>query len=530
MNDHKKYLRQNVKVEPLFNQLYAWPHLIAPATAAMNIAFHHLKIMGSYVNAPQVHASAVKNPAMLGGPFIDYEGGRVDEIKELMEKTKVLQGNLIAFAEAVKTLDAMLLTEAKGESLEPLYNRIPDALKGYVELVYDLNNNPSIRYFESLLYRSEYYDPSSQSIALSLISQDERPFVLSTPRLIGEGTVHLKIPFAHPGLNELFRMKEIPQSYSFIKEKLSIEDRYDELFQSFLTDEVPQKRLSYDGDKVKVTYLGHACILIETNGLSILTDPVLSYKYPDCSDRLTFSDLPEKIDYVLITHTHQDHLMFETLLQIRHKIENVVVARNSGGSLQDPSLKLNLKHTGFNNVIELDPMDSISIPDGSLTALPFIGEHSDLDIHSKTGHLIHLKGHSLLCAADSCNISPEMYQHIHQALGNIEVLFLGMECEGAPLSWLYGPLLTKPVNRKMDFSRTLSGSDYKQAIQLVNEFNCKQVYVYAMGQEPWMNYIMSKKYTEESKPIVESNRLIEECRSRGIIAERLLGQREILCV
>jgi hypothetical protein len=65
------YLRQNVQVEPLVESWYAWSHLISPATAAMNIVDRHLKIMQSYVQAPQVHAAAVKNPAMLGGPFID---------------------------------------------------------------------------------------------------------------------------------------------------------------------------------------------------------------------------------------------------------------------------------------------------------------------------------------------------------------------------------------------------------------------------------------------------------------------------
>jgi hypothetical protein len=49
-----------------------------------------------------------------------------------------------------------------------------------------------------------------------------------------------------------------------------------------------------------------------------------------------------------------------------------------------------------------------------------------------------------------------------------------------------------------------------------------------MGQEPWLNYVMSIKYTDQSRPIVESNRLLEYCRSRGIIAERLFGEKEIL--
>ena len=49
-----------------------------------------------------------------------------------------------------------------------------------------------------------------------------------------------------------------------------------------------------------------------------------------------------------------------------------------------------------------------------------------------------------------------------------------------------------------------------------------------MGQEPWLNYVMSVKYTETSKPIVESNKLIEYCKAKGIVAERLFGEKEIL--
>src|SRR5436190_21208149 len=125
----------------------------------MNIVDRHLKIMDSYVKAPQVHAAAAKNPAMLGGPFIDYQGKRVEEIKALIQETKKNRAQMIAIAEAFKQLDQMLRDEAKGYSLEPLYQKIPEILRGYVELVYDLNNNPSFRLIEPLLYRSQYYDP-----------------------------------------------------------------------------------------------------------------------------------------------------------------------------------------------------------------------------------------------------------------------------------------------------------------------------------------------------------------------------------
>jgi hypothetical protein len=49
-----------------------------------------------------------------------------------------------------------------------------------------------------------------------------------------------------------------------------------------------------------------------------------------------------------------------------------------------------------------------------------------------------------------------------------------------------------------------------------------------MGQEPWLNHIMNIKYTAESPPIIESNRLIDVCNAQGTTAERLFGQKEML--
>lgn len=121
-----------------------------------------------------------------------------------------------------------------------------------------------------------------------------------------------------------------------------------------------------------------------------------------------------------------------------------------------------------------------------------------------------------------------MYEHVHREVGDVDAIFVGMECDGAPLSWLYGPLLTKRLEREKDHSRRLAGSNYERALAIVEQFRSKEVYVYAMGQEPWLNYVMSIKYTEKSNPIIQSNHLIETCRSRGIIAERLFGEKEIL--
>lgn len=522
------YLRPNVLIEPLYNQWYAWPNLISPATAAMYVANQHLKIMQSFVSAPQVHVSALKNPAMLGGPFINYDASRAPAIRELMEHTARDHAQMVEFAGAVKQLDQILADEGQGYSLEPLYKRVPEILRGYVELVYDLNNRASMRFMEGLLFRSRFYNPKSQSVAMSLVESDSRSFVFSTPRLKNDGHLHLDVPFDHEGLRELFRMKQTPHAYGWIKEALGVRDADDALFSTFFTEEAPPPPASYDGDGVRVRYFGHACVLIETRNTSILTDPVISYPFPGGSERYTLADLPETIDYVLITHSHQDHCMFEPLLQLRHRIKNLIVPKNSVGFLADPSLKLVLQQIGFNQVREIDEMEAIEVDGGYIMSVPFLGEHGDVNIRTKSAYVVKLNGKSLYFAADSNNLETALYEHIHEVAGNLDVLFVGMECEGAPMSWLYGPVMTRPLLRKMDQTRRLDGSDSAKVLEIVERLRPREVYVYAMGQEPWLTFLTSIKYTPQSRPIVESDKLVAECRSRGLVGERLFGHKELL--
>ena len=114
------YLKPNVIAEPLFNQWYAWSYLIPPATAARYIANSHLKIMESFLADPQVHVSALKNPAMIGGPFMNYGVDRVWEIEALFEKTKQGQKDLQDLDSAITELDFLLQNLETASSLEPL--------------------------------------------------------------------------------------------------------------------------------------------------------------------------------------------------------------------------------------------------------------------------------------------------------------------------------------------------------------------------------------------------------------------------
>jgi len=529
MDETPVYLKPNVVFEPLVDRWYAWSHLISPATAAMNIVGRHLMIMESFILAPDVHAGAVKNPKMRGGPFMDLSKEKLDEVKELQAETIRGRANMIEFSKAVKELDKMLSIEAKGFGLESLYEKVPSILKGFVELFYDRNNNPAFRFFESILYKSQFYSKSSQSLSLWITNNDERPFVLSTPRLKSKDVVFIDIPFDHPGIDELAKMKRRPQPLRYIKAGLGIPEDQAPLFNTLFTEHPHPSYDKYEGDNIRMRYFGHACILIETKDIAILADPLISYYgYRSDIEHFSDSDLPDVIDYALITHNHQDHILLETLLPLRHKIRNLVIPRTRGGRLEDPDLKLMFNSIGFSNVIEIDEMETIKFKDISITGIPFTGEHSDLNILCKSCHLVEVGRFKLLFMADSRILEPALYKHIFDQIGTVDVIFLGMECDGAPVTWLYGPLFTKKVPRDQDNTRRLSGSDCERGMALIDIFKPAEVYVYAMGQEPWVEFISSIKYTNESNPIVESNKLVSICTERGIIAERLFGEKEIL--
>jgi L-ascorbate metabolism protein UlaG (beta-lactamase superfamily) len=523
MGDESVFLRSNAIIEPLVDGFYAWAHTVAPVQAAMNLAFLQVPLLESYLQSPQVHVKASVNPALRGGFFVNIGEDRLSAVRDMLASIKRDRAEMLRFASAITEAEDIVRESATGFDLTPLYPKLPPELSGLVELAYDTSNQPTLRFMEPLVYQSSVYTEERQSVQLSLETGVERPFILSTPRLPGGGLLDLRIPFRHPGLEELFRGRVHSTTRERLREALELGPEQAGQLEGLLAAEPDLAADRHIDGGGRIRYFGHACLVLQTPEAAIITDPWISAD-SSASGRYTYRDLPDYIDLALITHGHQDHIVLETLLQLRGRVGAVVVPRSSKGSLCDPSLALYLSHVGL-PVIEVDDFTEVEFPGGKVTATPFLGEHADLDIRAKSTYCVQLAGRMVFIGADSSGIEPGLYRYMRSQVGQVNMAFLGMECAGAPLTWLYQALLTRPVTKKMSDSRTLSGSNAAQASAIMTELGAEEAYVYAMGEEQWLvGHVMATTYNEDSYQLKQVEEFMTWCASNGIKSGHLFGQ------
>jgi L-ascorbate metabolism protein UlaG (beta-lactamase superfamily) len=528
---HRYCLATNAQVEALVNNWYASAYTIAPAPASLHLINYQLKVLRSYLTNPELHEAACSDKTLLGGPFVAIPADQASEVQLFYDYLTQTQRSTIAFAEALISFELLLATEGHGLSIEPFYSKLPPPLRGLCELGYDYRDHPVLRLLEPLVYRSPVARERRESFLLSPYVQDgTRPFSLSTPRLPRSGAYHWDVAFDDSRLDDFFQLETEPQPLGQIAELLGTSDKPERLLPllSGQNSHIPASP-SWREPRTRIRYFGHACLLIEHAGVSILTDPNISVlPSGEGIDRFSYLDLPSHIDIVLITHMHADHFIPEVITRLRRRIGTLIVPRSHGVFLGDPSLAIIARRLRI-PVVEVDAYDEQPTGNGGrVIAVPFLGEHADL-LHAKTGFLISIARDRILVAADSNCLDRTIYDNIRKEYGDVDVAFLGMECRGAPLRWQYGALLPNQVRQDINESRRLNGCNARAATAMLSALGVRKVFVYAMGREPWLEHLMALAPTADSVQMKEAQKLLASAPENGWVqCESLLGRSEIV--
>ena len=102
-------------------------------------------------------------------------------------------------------------------------------------------------------------------------------------------------------------------------------------------DSIPSGQPELDSGEmsgqVQVTWFGHSSLLLQTDGLNILIDPVFSERSSPVSfaggrrfsrPSITAEELPD-IDVIVLSHDHYDHMDYRTLKDMDSKVSRYVV-------------------------------------------------------------------------------------------------------------------------------------------------------------------------------------------------------------
>ncbi|MBD1392615.1 MBL fold metallo-hydrolase [Mucilaginibacter glaciei] len=137
----------------------------------------------------------------------------------------------------------------------------------------------------------------------------------------------------------------------------------------FKTDISVYQTPPYSG--LRITWVGHSSLLIEVDGIRILTDPVWSDRVSFTqlmgpkrffAPPLALSDLPP-LDVVIVSHDHYDHLDSGTIQFFKDKQIHFITPLGVCDILKDLGIQENYIH-------EVDWGDSIMIGDCNITATP----------------------------------------------------------------------------------------------------------------------------------------------------------------
>ena len=180
---------------------------------------------------------------------------------------------------------------------------------------------------------------------------------------------------------------------------------------------------------LRATWLGHSTVLIEIDGLRVLTDPVWGRRASPSSivGPRRFQPVPvplrkmPPVDLAVISHDHYDHLDYPTIHELAKGSVPFVTSLGVGAHLEYWGVRPE-------RIVELDWWESHAVPNTGLTITAAPSQHfSGRGLHDRNATLwssmvIRSQRHAVFFSGDT-GLTTE-YQTIRERLGPFDLVML----------------------------------------------------------------------------------------------------------
>jgi L-ascorbate metabolism protein UlaG (beta-lactamase superfamily) len=183
------------------------------------------------------------------------------------------------------------------------------------------------------------------------------------------------------------------------------------------------------GSGLRVTWLGHSTVLIEIDGLRVLTDPVWGSRASPSQLAgpkrfqpvpVTLHDMPP-VDLVVVSHDHYDHLDYPTIRQLAKVEVPFVTSLGVGAHLEAWGVRPD-------RIVELDWWESHTLPNAQLSVTAAPSQHfsgrglNDRNATLWSSMIVRSPRHSVFFSGDT-GLTTE-YRTIRERLGPFDLVML----------------------------------------------------------------------------------------------------------
>jgi L-ascorbate metabolism protein UlaG (beta-lactamase superfamily) len=226
-------------------------------------------------------------------------------------------------------------------------------------------------------------------------------------------------------------------------------------------DDYANRPINREKDGIRITFVNHSTFLIQVDGLNILTDPIWSKRTSPFTwagpkrmrtPGIKFEDLP-KIDAVIISHNHYDHLDLATMRTVFGAFHPKIFT--------PLGVKEYLDSESITGVTDMDWWDEVKISDSiTIHAVPaqhFSGRGLlDRDKTLWCGYVIATSKGNIYFGGDT-GYNDKTFKQIGETFGTMQVSLIPI---GAykPI-WFMGPIHVSPeqaVKIHLDVKSTTS--------------------------------------------------------------------------